>query len=163
MRLGDYNLGHNILEPYNVLIETRLTTSKTKRDIQYGKRGIGIVSRVPERPNTQEISQEIRKYQENLKFQWRHSPAPRKSNPGSNSKKTRKSRYQTPPSISPSHLKPPSQDRTPRHPSAPKKALHEVKASGLQLNFNIFPQPPAWTNIKNSLHKPLQTIESLIH
>ena len=28
-----YNLGHNILELYNVLIQTRLTTSKTKRDI----------------------------------------------------------------------------------------------------------------------------------
>ena len=26
-------LGHNILELYNVLIQTRLTTSKTKRDI----------------------------------------------------------------------------------------------------------------------------------
>ena len=28
-----YNLGHNFLELYNVLIQTRLTTSKTKRDI----------------------------------------------------------------------------------------------------------------------------------
>ena len=28
-----YNLVHNILELYNVLIETWLTTSKTKRDI----------------------------------------------------------------------------------------------------------------------------------
>ena len=28
-----YNLVHNILELYNVLIQTRLTTSKTKRDI----------------------------------------------------------------------------------------------------------------------------------
>ena len=28
-----YNHGHNILEFYNVLIQTRLTTSKTKRDI----------------------------------------------------------------------------------------------------------------------------------
>ena len=27
------NLGHNILELYNILIQTRLTTSKTKRDI----------------------------------------------------------------------------------------------------------------------------------
>ena len=27
------NLGHNILELYNVLIQTRLTTSKRKRDI----------------------------------------------------------------------------------------------------------------------------------
>ena len=28
-----YNLVHNILELYNVLIQTRLTKSKTKRDI----------------------------------------------------------------------------------------------------------------------------------
>ena len=28
-----YNLGHNILELYNVLKQTQLTTSKTKRDI----------------------------------------------------------------------------------------------------------------------------------
>ena len=28
-----YNHGHNILELYNVLIQTGLTTSKTKRDI----------------------------------------------------------------------------------------------------------------------------------
>ena len=27
-----YNLSHNILELYNVLIQTRLTTSKTERD-----------------------------------------------------------------------------------------------------------------------------------
>ena len=30
---GNYNLVHNILELYNVLIQTRLTTNKTKRDI----------------------------------------------------------------------------------------------------------------------------------
>ena len=29
----NYNLGDNILDLYNVLIQTRLTTSKTKRDI----------------------------------------------------------------------------------------------------------------------------------
>ena len=28
-----YNLGNGILELYNVLLQTRLTTSKTKRDI----------------------------------------------------------------------------------------------------------------------------------
>ena len=28
-----YNLGHNILELYNVLVQILLTTSKTKRDI----------------------------------------------------------------------------------------------------------------------------------
>ena len=30
---NNYNLGHNILEHYNVLIQTQLTTSKAKRDI----------------------------------------------------------------------------------------------------------------------------------
>ena len=29
----NYNFGHNILELYNVLVQIRLTTSKTKRDI----------------------------------------------------------------------------------------------------------------------------------
>ena len=28
-----YDLGHNILELYNVLVQLRLTTSKTKRNI----------------------------------------------------------------------------------------------------------------------------------
>ena len=46
---SNYNLGHNILELYNVLIQTRLTTSKTKRDIQYRKLGIQVASRVAER------------------------------------------------------------------------------------------------------------------
>ena len=32
-QFGSCNLGHNIFELYNVLIQTRLTTSKTKRDI----------------------------------------------------------------------------------------------------------------------------------
>ena len=31
-----YNLGHNILELYNVLVQIRLTTSKKKRDIYFG-------------------------------------------------------------------------------------------------------------------------------
>ena len=33
-RQRNYNLGHNILELYNVLVQIRLTTSKTKRDIK---------------------------------------------------------------------------------------------------------------------------------
>ena len=33
LKFGKYNLGHNILELYNVLVHIRLTTSKTKRDI----------------------------------------------------------------------------------------------------------------------------------
>ena len=43
---SNYNLGHNILELYNVLIQTRLTTSKTKRDIQYRKLGIRVAERL---------------------------------------------------------------------------------------------------------------------
>ena len=41
-----YNLGHNILELYNVLAQIRLTTSKTKRGIQYTKLGIRVAWRV---------------------------------------------------------------------------------------------------------------------
>ena len=40
MRLGDYSLDH-ILELY-VLVEIRLSTSKTKRDIWYSKFGIRV-------------------------------------------------------------------------------------------------------------------------
>ena len=46
------NLGHNILELYNVLMQIRLTTSKMKRDIQYSKLGIRVASRVAERLKT---------------------------------------------------------------------------------------------------------------
>ena len=35
--LHNYNPGHNILELYNILVEIRFTTSKTKLDIQYSK------------------------------------------------------------------------------------------------------------------------------
>ena len=47
-----YNLGHNILELYNVLVEIQLITSKTKHSIQYGKLSIRVVSRVAERLKT---------------------------------------------------------------------------------------------------------------
>ena len=43
-RQRNYNLGHNILELYNVLVQIRLTTSKTKRDIKYSKLGIRVAS-----------------------------------------------------------------------------------------------------------------------
>ena len=39
-----------------------------------------------------------------------------------------------------------------------KKALYEVKASGLQLSFNIFRQPSTWHTIKTNCIK-LQTID----
>ena len=44
-----YNLGHNILELYNVLVKIQLTTSKMKPDIQYCKSGIRVALGVGER------------------------------------------------------------------------------------------------------------------
>ena len=44
-----YNLDHNILELYNVLVQVRFTTSKTKRDIQYSKLRIRVASQFAER------------------------------------------------------------------------------------------------------------------
>ena len=46
------NLGHKILEIYNVLVQIRLTASKTKRDIQYSKIGIHVISSFGERLKT---------------------------------------------------------------------------------------------------------------
>ena len=40
------------MELYNVLVQIRLTTSKTKRDIKYIKLGIRVASRVAERLKT---------------------------------------------------------------------------------------------------------------
>ena len=37
-----FNLGRNILELYNVLVHIRLTTSKTKRDIEHRKLGLEV-------------------------------------------------------------------------------------------------------------------------
>ena len=47
-----YNLGQNILEFYNLLVQIRLTTSKTKRNIQYSKLGVRVASGVAERLKT---------------------------------------------------------------------------------------------------------------
>ena len=43
-----YNLGHNILELYNVLMQIRLNTIKTKRNIYYNKLGIRVAFWVAE-------------------------------------------------------------------------------------------------------------------
>ena len=53
--LNIYNLGHNILELYNVLVQIRLTTSKTKRDIYYSKHSTRVASRVAERFKTYDL------------------------------------------------------------------------------------------------------------
>ena len=43
-----YNLGHNILEIYNVLVQVRVATIKTKLIIQYSKLGIQFAPQVAE-------------------------------------------------------------------------------------------------------------------
>ena len=52
MILEFYDLGHNIFELYNVLVQIQLTTSKTKRDIYYSKLSIRVASRVAEQLKT---------------------------------------------------------------------------------------------------------------
>ena len=49
------NLGHNILELCNVLVNIRLTTSKTQRDIQDSKLRIRVASGLAERPDSQDL------------------------------------------------------------------------------------------------------------
>ena len=89
-----FNPGHNIWELHNISVQLRFTTSKTKLYIQYSKLGIQVASRVAERLETYPHgiftdgggpcphkkkglgSQEIRKYQKNLKFEWRQRLAP---------------------------------------------------------------------------------------
>ena len=39
-----------------------------------------------------------------------------------------------------------------------KKALYDIKASGLKLRFNIFRQPSTWPTIK-TIYKTLETID----
>ena len=67
-----YNLGHNILEVYYVLVQVQFATSKTKLDIQYNKLGIPVASRADELRKTQEI----RKHKKMLKSRWRYSIVP---------------------------------------------------------------------------------------
>ena len=55
MKELSYNPGHNSLELYNILLQIRFTTSKTKSDIQYSKLCIRVASRVAERFKTQNI------------------------------------------------------------------------------------------------------------
>ena len=52
MILEFYNLGHNIFELYNVLVQIQLTTSKTKRDTYYSKLSIRVASRVAKQLKT---------------------------------------------------------------------------------------------------------------
>ena len=47
-----YNLGHNILELCNFLVQIRLTTSKAKRDMYCSRLDIRVASRVAERLKT---------------------------------------------------------------------------------------------------------------
>ena len=50
-----YNLGRNILKFYNDFGQTRLTTIKTKRDIQYSKLGIPVALQVAEQFKTNDL------------------------------------------------------------------------------------------------------------
>ena len=86
-----YNLGHNILKLYNVLVQIRLTTSKTERGIHYRKFGIRVVSRAANDLRLRILGNKeiLRKYQI-----W-VEPLFQKLNFGNSSQKTRKSRYQT--------------------------------------------------------------------
>ena len=49
---GFLNLGHNILELYNYLIQVRFATSKMKLDIKYNKLGKEVVLLIAERLQT---------------------------------------------------------------------------------------------------------------
>ena len=66
MQFCEYSTGHNILEFYSVLVQVRLTASKKKLDIWYSKLGKRVSSRVTKRPKTNDL----RKYQSNLKLRW---------------------------------------------------------------------------------------------
>ena len=46
---GFLNLGHNILELYNYLIQVRFATSKMKLDIKYNKLGKEVVLLIAKR------------------------------------------------------------------------------------------------------------------
>ena len=90
-----HNLGHNILELCNVLVQIRFTTSKTKRDIQYSKLNIRVASRVAERLKilgNKEISENSQIW---VEAQARAKASSQKLNFGNNSRKTGKGRYQT--------------------------------------------------------------------
>ena len=67
MQFYKYSPDHNILEFYSVLVQVRLTASKTNLDIWYNKLGKRIASRVTKRLKTNHL----RKYQNNLKLRWR--------------------------------------------------------------------------------------------
>ena len=49
---GFLNLGHNILELYNYLIQVRFATSKMKLDIKYNKLGKEVFLLIAERLQT---------------------------------------------------------------------------------------------------------------
>ena len=72
----NYIFGHNILKLYNVLVQIRLTTSKMKGDIYYSKLGIYTGCLTSCRMTEDSESQDIRKYQEMLRFGWKYDPVP---------------------------------------------------------------------------------------
>ena len=93
-RLINCNFGHNILEFYNVLVEIRLTTSKTKRGIKYSKLSIRGASRVAEWLKILGNKEMLGKSQIWVETLSAQSPF-QKLNFGKSIPKKRKSRYQT--------------------------------------------------------------------
>ena len=89
------NLGHNILELCNVLVNIRLTTSKTQRDIQDSKLSIRVASGLAERPDSQDLMKKgIGKSQIAVETQPSAHFSFQKLNFSNSSPKRCKSRYQ---------------------------------------------------------------------
>ena len=86
--------GHNILEPYNVLLKTQVATSKTKLDIWYKTLDIRVASQITKRHKTYDL-REYRKSQTWVETQSSIQSSFQKLNFGNSSQKTRKVRYQT--------------------------------------------------------------------
>ena len=55
MKFGTYNLGHNILELYKILVQVQFPKSKTELDIQYSNIGIKVFSKVAEQLQTEDL------------------------------------------------------------------------------------------------------------
>ena len=92
-----YNLGHDILELYNAVIQIRLTRRKTKSDIQYSKLGIHLPHELPNDLRLRILGNEeiIGKSKIWVRI-WPSAQSPfEKLNSGNSSQKTHKSRYQS--------------------------------------------------------------------
>ena len=94
-----YTPHYNIFELYNVLVQVRFTTSKTKLEIQYDKLDIRVVSRVNEQLNIEDL-RKIANISKISKYAGARAECPVfapeiKCWQQQSKKKTRKTRYQT--------------------------------------------------------------------